>query len=472
MSRTTRLLSSLLVVGAATLGYAGPSAADDGHGRDGVIRAAAAEGAIDHVIVIDLENESFDETFGPTSPARYLNDTLLRQGQLLTNYYATSHVSLGNYIAQVSGQAPTPAANNDCIDPAGLPNLTGGFFDVTPGTDAADATRYPGQVVGDGCVFPAPTATSHGARTIGDQLDARNGRRDGRPTWRGYAEDMGLDPVRDGGTRDPLGGTDCAHPPLGGVDVSNRAAPNDQYATRHNPFVYFHSVIDDPQRCAHHVVPLGTVAVGAGGAPDRFSGHLARDLRDEDTTPQFSFITPNLCNDGHDATCAGPNVEGGTAGGLVGADLWLKHWMPLVLGSPAYRSGKTLVVLTFDEAEPIGAHADSSACCGEQGGPNEANPGFSGILALFGVQTKPAPGTTPYPGGGRIGAVLFNRLRIAPGSVNPTPYNHYSALRSYEDLLGLTRGADDGLGHLGFAAAAGLAPFGSDVFGPARRDEG
>jgi hypothetical protein len=178
----------------------------------------------------------------------------------------------------------------------------------------------------------------------------------------------------------------------------------------------------------------------------------------------LAFITPNLCDDGHDATCAGPNAEGGHAGGLVAADLWLKHWMTFILGSPAYRSGRTLVVVTFDEAAPAGPSADSSACCGEQGGPNESNAGFSSLLALFHAQTPPAPGTTPYPGGGRIGAVLLNRRWIVPGSVNPTPYNHYSALRSYEDLLGITRGGDDGRGHLGFAAARGLAPFGTDVF--------
>ncbi len=52
-----------------------------------------------------------------------------------------------------------------------------------------------------------------------------------------------------------------------------------------------------------------------------------------------------------------------------------------------------------------------------------------------------------------------------PGSVNTTgAYNHFSALRSYEDLLGITTGGDDDLGHLGFAAADGLVPFGSDVF--------
>jgi hypothetical protein len=45
---------------------------------------------------------------------------------------------------------------------------------------------------------------------------------------------------------------------------------------------------------------------------------------------------------------------------------------------------------------------------------------------------------------------------VQPGTVNATPYNHYSFLRSIEDVFGLQ--------HIGFAAAAGLKAFGSDVF--------
>jgi phosphatidylinositol-3-phosphatase len=385
------------------------------------------------------------------------------QGELIENYFATSHASLGNYISQISGQASTPTANNDCISLASLPSLVGGFLDLTPGTDAPPS--FTGQVVGDGCVYPAPTATSHGARTIGDQLDAADPRRGPHISWRAYVEDMGNTPARDGGTPDLLGGTDCAHPPLGGTDPTNIATAADQFATRHVGFLYFHSVIDDPVRCAEHVVPLGKVSVGANGAPDTFSGHLAQDLAKQNTTPAFSFITPNLCNDGHDATCIGPNTEGGHTGGLVGADLWLKHWMPLILGSPAYRAGKMLVVVTFDEGNPIKGANGSAACCGERPGPNWTNPGYSPILGLFGFQTPPAPGTFPYPGGGQVGAVVLNRRYIRPGSVDTTgSYNHYSALRSYEDLLGLRTGGDDGYGHLGFAGDAGLAPFGPDVF--------
>ena len=43
-------------------------------------------------------------------------------------------------------------------------------------------------------------------------------------------------------------------------------------------------------------------------------------------------------------------------------------------------------------------------------------------------------------------------------------YNHYTALRSYEDLLGVHTGGSDGAGHLAFASTSGLAPFGNDVF--------
>jgi hypothetical protein len=185
------------------------------------------------------------------------------------------------------------------------------------------------------------------------------------------------------------------------------------------------------------------------------------------------FVTPNLCNDGHDATCAGPNVEGTkdaagkNIGGLVSADLWLKHWMPMIFASPAYQSGKMLVVLTFDES----GLKDSRACekanqadCNSPTGPNVSNPGFSSVLELFHLQTPPTAPFT-YAGGGQIGAVLFNKKFVVPGSVNTTgSYNHYSALRSYEDLLGIVRGGDDGLGHLGYAAVPGLKPFGPDVF--------
>jgi hypothetical protein len=476
-----RVTGGLVAAAALSAALASPAgAAGAGGGPTSTGRAALPPGAIRHILVVDLENESEAATFGGSNT--YLTDTLLPQGELLQNYYATGHVSADNYIAQVSGQAPNLVTSSDCI--ANLTTLAGSFNDITPGNPDPDQSTYPGQVDGQGCVYPAAV------QTIGNQLDSAP-HPHVTPTWREYAEDMGNDPARDGGTPDPLGGTDCAHP----TQVTGQAAddtnaaegPNatgsqvhstvsDQYADRHNGFIYFHSVIDNAAYCADHVVPLGTVTVGSDGRADTYRGHLAQDLAHQSTTPEFSFITPNLCDDGHDSTCAGTNSDGTTAGGLVGLNAWLSNWMPLILGSPAYRDGSLLVVITADE----GAITDTSAIDNEQPGPGSANPGYSPLLNIsmpslggktlyqvLGV-TGLTPGVEPpagtMPGGGQIGALLLNSKWIKPGTVNTTPYNHYAALRSYEDLLGITTGGADGNGHLGMAGMSGLRPFGPDVF--------
>src|ERR1700704_4710339 len=71
---------------------------------------------------------------------------------------------------------------------------------------------------------------------------------------------------RDGGAPDPTGGTDCAHPVIGGVENAEIGTATDQYAMRHNPFMYFHSVIDNQAVCNANVVPLGKLL--PDGTPD------------------------------------------------------------------------------------------------------------------------------------------------------------------------------------------------------------
>jgi len=478
-SRTHRL-GLVATAGASALGLtallsgATPASADEGWGW------GSHTSPISHVMVIDLENEGESTVFGSSSPITYLTNTLEPQGTLIPQYYAIGHVSADNYIAQVSGQAPNLITSSDCITAA---QPGGSYDDVLPGTLDPNQVAFPGQVDGQGCVFPSSV------QTIGTQLEAQHGRSTSQVTWREYAEDMGNDPVRDGGTPDPLGGTDCAHPTqVAGqaVDLTNSAeGPNgagaqhstisDQYADRHNPFIYFHSTTDNAASCVQHVVPLGSVELGTGGQPNVYSGHLAQDLAHSWTTPAFSFVTPNLCNDGHDATCAGTNTDGTTAGGLTGINAWLSAWMPLIMNSPAYRDGSLTVVLTSDEA----SLNDSTAGGGETPGPNSTNPGYSPLLnspiAAFGGKTyyqllgvtgitpgvAPSPGS--LPGGGQIGALVLDSRWVRHGYVDTTGvYNHYSALRSYEDLLGIDRGGADGHGHLGFASTA--QSFGSDVF--------
>jgi hypothetical protein len=324
------------------------------------------------VFVINLENKGYDATFGPGSPAPYLSQTLRSQGQLLTQYYGTAHNSEPNYVAQISGQGPNPQMQGDC--------QTYSDF-VQTGTVA------PGQAVGDGCVFPA------GVKTVADQLEAKG------LTWKGYMEDMG---------------SACRHPQLNSADDTQKAKVGDQYAARHNPFVYFHSIIDSPT-CAQHDVDLS---------------QLPTDLAQASTTPNLTYITPNLCDDGHDSPCVD-----GRPGGLASADEWLKTWVPKILASPAYQQDGLLVV-TFDEADTSDAQHGADACCGEGPGPNSPLPGIYGL------------------GGGRTGAVLVSPF-ITPGTWNDTGYNHYSLLRYVEDTFGL-----DPLGY-----AQDARGFGYDVWG-------
>src|SRR3954454_23986918 len=286
MRRLTPLLVSLIVLSPA-----------DGARAD-------ALPPVKHAFVIVLENSDFEDNFpaGTAPQAPYLAKTLTRQGQLLTHYYGTSHVSLGNYLSMVSGQAPNPDTQSDC-----LPQ----FRDVFPGVAAPDH----GQILGSGCVYPASV------QTVADQLEAKG------LTWRGYMEDMGDDKARDGRAT-------CSHPAIGTTDGTQSATAEDQYATRHNPFVYFHSILDSPL-CHQRVVPLTA---------------LQNDLAKVETTASFNLITPNLCNDGHDDPCVGKNVRGTQAGGLVSADYWLQKYVPLIMSSPAFKKDGVLIV-TSDESE-------------------------------------------------------------------------------------------------------------------------
>src|SRR5690349_12936111 len=63
---------------------------------------------IRHVFVIVLENQGYDTTFRrDSSYAPYLTDTLAKAGAHLTQYFGIGHFSLDNYVAMISGIAPT-----------------------------------------------------------------------------------------------------------------------------------------------------------------------------------------------------------------------------------------------------------------------------------------------------------------------------------------------------------------------------
>jgi hypothetical protein len=389
---------------------------------------------VKHVFLIVLSEHGYTASFGPNSQAPYLSKTLVGQGELLQNYYAVTGGELANEIALLSGQGPNPQTAANC------PTYT----DVTPGTAGSQ-----GQVNGSGCVYPRTTLT------LADQLTA-----DGR-TWKSYVEDIG-----NGGAGQP---PTCRHPPLGAADPKQAPAQGDAYVTWRNPFVYFHSLIDTPS--------CSTSSVGLD--------QLAGDLKVASKAPSFAYIVPNRCHDGAEQPCAP-----GQPAGLPAADAFLRTVVPEIEASPAYKDGG-LIAITFDQAPQSGPNADASGCCNTPSYPNlpassaptatttapsssttpasttpspttTAPTGASTTTTPSSASTTPTTTTTTPgsaatpPGGGRVGLLLISSF-VKPGSVNGSDdYNHFSLLRSIEDLFSLK--------HLGFADAPGLLGFDKTVY--------
>jgi len=335
-----------------------------------------------HVFVITLENEGYKATFGNPAVDPYLATTLPSQGILLKKYYGIGHYSNDNYVAMLSGQPPNSDNQLDCA--------LSGFADFPAGDGLVDGIQQ-----GAGCEYPADVPTLPG------QLDAAG------YTWKGYMEDMGNVPTRESAT--------CGYAGDGQPDNTLAAVSGDGYAARHDPFVYFHSITDDTALCDSSVVPLGaTDGTLPVGTPAGVTG-LATDLQSVGTTPNYSFITPNLCDDGHDYPCQNQTSPASSA--VADQNAFLQTWVPLIEASPAFKQDGLLIV-TFDESDL----SDARACCGETVGP-AADSGGNG-------QTG--------PGGGLIGTVMVSPF-ITSGSKDATALNHYSMLASIEDLFGLPR---------------------------------
>ena len=226
---------------------------------------------------------------------------------------------------------------------------------------------------------------------------------------------MGNDPGRDH-TVATARGPACGHPATWAVDHTQKAEKGDQYAARHDGFTFFRSVTANQAFCDAHILSFRPLP-----------GDLARAA----ATPAFSFIAPDLCHDGHDAPCVT-----GAPGGLVQADAFLSQWVPAIMaraGLPGRRPDRD----HLRRGQRLGRLLRRDL------GISPSHPNV------------PLPGKTG-PGGGRTGAVLLSPL-IRPGTVSTVPCNHYSLLRSIEDIFGLP--------HLGDAAMPQVRSFGPDVFG-------
>jgi hypothetical protein len=215
----------------------------------------------------------------------------------------------------------------------------------------ADCTNY------EKCVYPVETLT------LADQLGSA------RFSWHAYLEGM-----TDAATGQP---GNCVHPEPGAEETPVTGG----YSPRLNPFVYFHSLLDLGD-CASNDVP-GT--------------ELAKDLKTIDSTANFSYIAPNLCNAGFRGQC-----PEGTPDGAAAADAYLAKVVPEILASPAYKRDGLLIV-TFGAVDP---------------------------------QPPTEPAAAPPADPLKVGALLASPL-AAPGSTDAAHYNPYSLLRSTDELFGL-----------------------------------
>lgn len=109
---------------------------------------------------------------------------------------------------------------------------------------------------------------------------------------------------------------------------------DDLYLVRHTAAPYYTS---ERERCDEWQVPMG--AVGSGALHDALRSGL----------PAFSLVVPDRCHDMHGGSvCVGDRLAAG--------DRWLADWVPQILDSPDYRSGRLLVIITWDEGTLTSNH--------------------------------------------------------------------------------------------------------------------
>lgn len=98
------------------------------------------------------------------------------------------------------------------------------------------------------------------------------------------------------------------------------------YMQKHDPFIYYNDIRNNPARCAN-IVPLT---------------QLTSDIASK-SVPDFSWITPNMCHDMHDCSASD-------------GDKWLQSFVPQITNSYAWKNNG-LLIITWDEG------TDNSGCC-------------------------------------------------------------------------------------------------------------
>jgi hypothetical protein len=200
------------------------------------------------------------------------------------------------------------------------------------------------------------------------------------------------------------------------------------YAIKHNPFVLFNDIRNDPARM-ENVKPFDA---------------LAGDLANANTTPDFAFISPDQCNDMHGGvtTVAGhpetpcpfgsTNDDPNDASLKQKADAFVHSTVEMIMGSPSWKQGQDAIFIVSDEGDftnnSVNGGWDSPAGCCD-----------SPVLPAGDPDINAAWPGGVYGGGLVPAVVIVNRGGKTGGFVSDTPYNHYSLLATIEDIWNLPR---------------------------------
>jgi phospholipase C len=157
------------------------------------------------------------------------------------------------------------------------------------------------------------------------------------------------------------------------------------YASKHNGFINF---VQNNSTDLAKMVPL-----------DGSGGQLASDL-ENDTVPSFSYIVPDQCHDEHGLSSC-PN----DANNISVSDSYASNIVSEILASKAWKQGNNAIFILWDEG-----NTDTGCCV--------TNPNGN-------------------PGGGNVMDIVITNHGPQGGFQDPTPYNHYSALRTIEDAFNL-----------------------------------
>ncbi len=293
----------------------------------------------DHIFVIIEENKAYNQIIG-SSNAPTINKLAQTYGAA-TNFYAEVHPSEANYIAMLGG------------DTFGIHDDDAFFCEPNSTKQFCKRSVKPGYV--DHTVK---------AKSLMEQLESKG------LTWKGYFEDI---------------------PSPGSKEIVSTGKIPWLYAVKHNGFLNFKNVQDDPN--------IKQKIVGFD--------QLAADLSSENL-PNYSHIVPNQCNEMHGlAECRGTDKLIQTGDAVIG------KLVNQITSSKIWKSaGNNAIVITWDEDDGSDRNKVQGCCSGFD------------------------PNSKANFGGGHIATVVITN-HGAKGVVDNTHYNHYSLLRTTEDAFGI-----------------------------------